>query len=108
MLRENVRDTDIPKVGNEVYIGRENDGWVGPATFKTVEYSWVTVLQNGRIKTTGFTRVRRLGNAYPQNEFHTDIYGPNDNDENSGRPDQRCDDSSPESGLEAISNIDPS
>lgn len=61
MLRSNVRDHDIPDVGDRVYIWRDDSGWIGPASVLKKDDYGVEVSHNGRTKSASMNRVRRLG-----------------------------------------------
>lgn len=65
MLRSNVKDPDIPKVGDHVYIWRDDSGWVGPARITKVDLYGVEVLHNGHLKTARMNWVKPLDDQDP-------------------------------------------
>lgn len=60
MIRSNVRDPTIVQVNDEVYLWRDNIGWIGPARVSKVEKNGIEAWHNGSLKTASHNRVRRL------------------------------------------------
>lgn len=95
LVRSNARDPGIPGVGDEVYICRDNDGWIGLGTVKTVDDNGVFFLHIRRINTSWFGCVRRFGKAHAQRVLHADVGDPSDDDGDKGRQDACHDKSLP-------------
>ncbi len=52
MLRINVRTQEDIKIGDMIYIWRDNIGWIGPARVEERDATTVTVNHNDRLKTS--------------------------------------------------------
>lgn len=60
MLRSNIRDPQVPDVGEDVYFWRDGEGWLGPSTVQEVNPHGVRILHNGHIKNSSLNRIRSL------------------------------------------------
>lgn len=69
MLRKNARRHQEVKVGDMVFIWRDNSGWIGPAPVTTVDEYQVTVRHNNYSKSASRNRVRRI---VPQGDEDSD------------------------------------
>lgn len=70
MTRKNVRHHDDVKVGDMIFIWRDNSGWIVPAPVANVDRYQVTVLHNNRLKTSSRSRAKRI---VPRDEYDSDV-----------------------------------
>lgn len=60
MLQAPHHEADTFSVGDSVAIERDASGWIGPCRITRVLPYYVEVVQNERLKTSGFSRTRKI------------------------------------------------
>lgn len=66
MLRSTIRNPRTVGVNDDVYIWRDNEGWIGPARVTKVNLHDIEVSHNGSTKSSSMNRVRSLEGIDPR------------------------------------------